>query len=442
MESFLERSFRLTGTVALAVAFILSTSAFGALPGVTEFHAPAEQITDAELSAVLDARVAAADVVALGETVHGSSGLLRIQTRLVRYLVEKHGLRLIVWENPALRSLELAQWVSSCATAKSTPPIDVLYMPTPSDLALWDWVCEFNLSHPRDPVAFRGMDIWDRPWEHYARIRALAARIGSHAPLLKSIETSCPGYGASSWPEIDDVLGRAAHDGRFLPEAAYAGCRAALTALLDAFRRSGLEKSREKVPGSDEAFELAISASTMLGWLGFYNYNWSNDILSWNERDTAQGRNLALVMEKHGATRAILSAHTSHVSHNRSPADWWGFGDIKSGVFFFTRMTGKKVFSIALTAYEASGTQGAWSLPVARNSVDRKLHDSGHAFSFFTSTAAFLSEHPKWWIQNQNYPGPYESGVEIVPADHFDAFIWLDRSSLDRALPARPMWQP
>jgi erythromycin esterase-like protein len=230
------------------------------------------------------------------------------------------------------------------------------------------------------------------------------------------------------------VLGRAAYDGKFLPEADYEKCRAGLTAVLDA--------SRQRAPGSDEAFELAISASTMLGWLGFYNYNWSNDILSWNERDLAQGRNLMLVMEKHNAKRAILSAHTSHVSHNRSPADWWGFGDIKSGVFFFTKMTGKKVFNIAFTAYQASGTQGEWSLPVARNSLDRKLRVSGHAFSFFTSNAAFLSENPKWWIQNQNYPGPYESGVELNPGDHFNAFIWLDRSLLDRALPARPMWQP
>jgi erythromycin esterase-like protein len=215
-----------------------------------------------------------------------------------------------------------------------------------------------------------------------------------------------------------------------------------LTAVLKASRQSGLEKSKAKHPGSDEAFELAMSASTLLGWLGFYNYNWTNDILSWNERDMAQGRNLMLAMEKHGAARAILSAHTSHVSHNRSPADWWGFGDIKSGVFFFTKTTGRKVFNIAFTAYEASGTQGTWSLPVARNSMDRKLHAAGHAFSFFTANAGFLSEHPRWWMQNQNYPGPYESGVEIVPGDHFDAFIWLDRSHLDRALPARPMWQP
>jgi len=427
---------------ALVIAFILSTPVLGALPGVTEFSTSPEKITDSELSALLDARVAAADVVALGESVHGSSGFLKIQTRLIRYLVEKHGLRLIVWENPALRSLELGRWVSSCTTVKIPTPIDVLYMPTTSDLALWDWVCDFNLSHLGDPIVFRGMDVWDRPWEHYAKIQASGIRVGIDPLLLKSIETVCPAYRASSWAEIEIIFGQLESRGRFLPNADYETCRASLTALLNASRQSGMEKKQKKDPGSDEAFELAISASTMLGWLGFYNYNWSDDILSWNERDLAQGRNLMLVMAKHGATRAILSAHTSHTSHNRSPADWWGYGDLKSGVFFYTALTRKKVFNIAFTAYEASGTQGEWSYPTASNSLDKKLHESGHDFSFFPSNAAFLSEHSKWWMQNQNFPGPYESGVEFTPRDHFDAFIFFKRSHLDKALPARPMWQP
>ena len=424
------------------IAFILSTPTFGALPGVTEFSTSPEQITNAELSALLDARVRPADVVALGESLHGSSGFLRIQTRLIRYLVEHHGLRLIVWENPALRSLELTRWVSSCTKARTPAPVDVLYMPTQSDLALWDWVCDFNLSHPGDPILFRGMDIWDRPWEHYSKIKALGIAAGIDPVLLKSIEVSCPAYPSRSWPEIEIIFGQLQREGKFLPEEDYEKCRMSLTSLLNTARQSGSGKKRAKDPRSDEAFELAISASTMLGWLGFYNFNWSNDISSWNERDLAQGRNLMLIMEKVDVKRSILAAHTSHVSHNRSPADWWGYGDFKSGIYFFTGLTGKKVFNIAFTAYEASGTQGDWSLPPAGNSVDRKLHDSGHAFAFFASNAAFLSEHKKWWLQNGNFPGPYESGVELGLGDHFDAFVFFARSHLDQALPARPMWQP
>lgn len=426
----------------LSIAFFVSTAACGALPGVTEFSTSPENVTDAELSALLRANVAAADVIAIGESVHGSAGLLGIQARLIRYLVENHGLRLIVWENPALRSLELGHWVSSCTTVRTPAPIDVLYWPTQADLALWDWVCDFNRSHPGDPIAFRGMDVWDRPWDHYSKIQALGLGVGVDPVLLKSIGKFCPAHQASSWPEIEIVFGQLQRDGKFVPEADYEECRAILTALHDASRQSAREKKNRNDAGSDAAFELAISASTLLGWLEFYNYNWSDDILSWNGRDLAQGRNLMLLMERHDARRAIVSAHTSHISHNRSPADWWGYGNLKSGIFFFTAMSRMKIFNIALTAYHATGTQGDWSLPAAGNSLDKKLHDAGHGFSFFMSNAAFLSENSKWWMQNGNFPGPYQSGVELAPGDHFDAFFFLDRSPLDKALPNRPVWQP
>ena len=332
--------------------------------------------------------------------------MLRIQTRLIRYLVERHGLRLIVWENPTLRSLEprrlglgVHERQNAGADRRALLPHEIRPAAVRLDLRI-------QPRSPRRSDRVPGHGYWDRPWEHYARIRALSGASASIPLLAKNIETLCPAYELSSWPEIDAMFGPVSHFGKFVPEADYEKCRAALTALLDASRQSGLDKQKRKDPGADDAFELAISASTILGWLGFINYNWSSDVLSWNARDEAQARNLMLVMEKHNAARAILSAHTSHVSHNRSPADWWGFGDIKSGVYFFSRMTSKKVFNIAFTAYEASGVQGHWSLPTARNSLDKKLSDSGHAFSFFASDAAFLREHPKWWIQNQNYPGP------------------------------------
>jgi erythromycin esterase-like protein len=348
---------------------------------------------------------------------------------------------LIVWENPTLRSLELARWLSSCVKTKTAPPIDVLYMPTTSDLPLFEWMCDFNRSRPNDPIVFRGMDVWDRPWEHYSRIQTLGMRAGVDAALLKTVARICPAHAASSWSDIHAIIAPVQSDKTVFPAAELDKCRAVLTALLDTATKIGTEK-RKSDAAFDDAFELALSASTALGWLEFYHYNWADDIQSWNGRDRAQGRNIKLVMEQHGAKRAIVSAHTSHASHNRSPANWWGFGDIKSGIYFFSAMTRKKVFNIAFTAYEASGTQGEWSLPTARNSLDKKLHDAGHTFSFFFSDAPFVTESSRWWIQNQNYPGPYENGVELILRDHFDAFFFFSKSHLDKALPARQMWEP
>ena len=147
----------------LIAALLMSAPVFAALPGVTEFKMAPEKIPDAELSALLRERVAAADVIAIGETVHGSSALLKLQARLIRYLVAEHGLRLIVWENPPLRSLELSRWLAACIKTRSPAPVDVLYFPTLSDAPLLEWMCDFNRSNPGTPIVFRGMDVWDRP---------------------------------------------------------------------------------------------------------------------------------------------------------------------------------------------------------------------------------------------------------------------------------------
>jgi erythromycin esterase-like protein len=427
---------------AALLAFFLGTSvSAAALPGVTELSGPPEKLTDTELAALLRPRIVGADVIAIGESVHGSSGFLRMQTRVIQHLVTQHGLRLIAWETAVLRSLDLTHWLAACPTTRAPVPIGALYGPTASDLPLFEWACEYNRSHPTDPIVFRGMDVWDRPWEHYARIESLGDATGLPARTIADLK-SCPARGAASWDEVRLIQTDLARDRRYLPAPAYAQCRAALTSILDGARQAGAAKRKTDARAADDAYEVALSASTLLGWLGYYDQLYRNDIESWNERDRAQGRNLMLLMEKHGAARAILAAHTSHVSHGRSPADWWGYGDLKSGVHFFSALTGKRVFNIALTAYYASGNQGEWMLPAARNSMDRKLYDAGHLFSLFFSDAAFLAEHPRWWMQNGNNAEKYENGVEIVPKDHFDAYIYFERSLLDRELPARDTWEP
>lgn len=413
-----------------------------ALPGVSEFRNPPESLADADLEPLLS-RARGADVVAIGETVHGSAGLLRVQTRLIRHLVEQQGIRLIVWETAVLRSRELAQWLAGCAGGPTppdaAPPLDVFYFPTAADAPLWRWACRRNAANPRDPVIFRGMDVWDRPWEHHRQIREIGARLGLASAQLAAVEKHCTGAGARDWAEADAALALMQQRARLHDDAGLRNCQAALEVVLEAARMIGREANDEA--RREAAYELALSASTLQGWLGFHHYAGLNDLASWNERDRAQGRNLVLLMERHAAPHAILAAHTSHTSHNRSPADWWGSGDLKSGVYFFQQLSGRRVFNIALTAYKAAGAQGDWLEPRAADSIDKALHDAGHRFAWFFADAAFLARHPRWWLQNGNAAG-MENGIHLVPRDHFDAYVYIDHSPLEGLLPARSVWQP
>jgi len=434
----------LARAILLFALLLLCGRAVAALPGVQELRAAPEAVTDEELLPLFDGAARQADVVALGETVHGSSGLLRIQTRLIRHLVERQGIRLIVWETAVLRSRGLAQWLAGCADGRtapsSEPPLDVLYFPTAADRPLWIWACQHNARHPRAPVVFRGMDVWDRPWEHHQRIPELAARLGLPPALHAAIEKHCITAGVRDWVQADAALHALQQRARQRDDTGLHACRAALDAVLGA--AEGL--ARAAAAGGvrrEEAYELALSASTLQGWLGFHHHAGVDDLQSWNERDRAQGRNLMLLMALHDAPRAVLAAHTSHTSHNRSAADWWGSGDLKSGVYFFRQLSGRRVFNVALTAYKAAGAQGDWLEPRAADSMDKALHDAGHRLAWFFADAAFLSKHPRWWLQNGNAAG-MENGIHIVPRDHFDAYVYIDHSPLQDLLPARPVWQP
>ncbi|MBY0266888.1 MAG: erythromycin esterase family protein [Burkholderiales bacterium] len=423
---------------------LFSGSVAAALPGVREFSATPEALGDAELSVLFGTSARNADVVAIGETVHGSAGLLRVQTRLIRHLVEQQGMRLIVWETAVLRSRELAQWLAACASGRTpsdaAPPIDVLYFPVEADGPLWRWACRYNAANPRDPVIFRGMDVWDRPWEHHRQIRDNSARLGLPAVQIAAIDKHCASAGARDWAEADAALARMQQRARLRDDAGLRACQQALELVLEAARVIGREAVQDE-PRREGAYELALSASTLQGWLGFHHYAAVDDVASWNERDRAQGRNLMLLMERHAVPRAVLAAHISHVSHNRSPADWWQSGDLKSGVYFFQKLSGRRVFNVALTAYKAAGAQGDWLEPRAADSMDRALHEAGHRFAWFSGEAAFLSGHPRWWLQNGNAIG-MENGISIVPRDHFDAYVFIDQSPLEGLLPARPVWQP
>ena len=78
------RRFAATSLVCITLA-LFTASASAALTGVTELASKPEQITDAQLATLLGSRIESADVIAIGESVHGSAGLLRVQTRVIRH---------------------------------------------------------------------------------------------------------------------------------------------------------------------------------------------------------------------------------------------------------------------------------------------------------------------------------------------------------------------
>ncbi len=433
----------LRSLVLLLLPFSLAHAA-SSLDGFVPLSETPSAITDVELAS-WSSEIPAQGVVALGESVHGSEPFLKLQARLIRYLVENRGFRVVIWENALHRSRELQTYLSSCRSRMSVPPIDTLYMPTQADIEFFSWACAFNLAHPGDPIVFRGMDIWDRPWSHFSDLIALNAELGLGASVtLDDAKRVCPIVGADNWTATRPTFAKLNTDKQFLPAADFLTCLERLNEfdrqLRDLINRSVVSPYAKK-----RAYSGRLNVSTLIGWLKYYDIVRTSSANAWNERDQAQARNIKFILEQESVTKAVLIAHTSHTSHGRSDADWWGLGlgAIQSGVHYLETIQGIPVKNYALTGYEVSGTQGEFLKPTAPDSLDLYLHDQGVRAGYVPSSAAFLSRYSKWWFQNENVAGPFENGVYVTLADHFDGYFFFDTSLLGlKAEPWRDIWKP
>src|SRR5687768_6995995 len=124
------------------IAVLSSLVLFASLPshardGIYPLEGVDPSLPDAELR-FLDPVVGDARFVGIGESVHGSDGMIKIQHRLIKYLVLHHGFRTLMWENPVIRSIGLTEWVEKCPN--EPPPINLLYDPVKAQLEIFEWI--------------------------------------------------------------------------------------------------------------------------------------------------------------------------------------------------------------------------------------------------------------------------------------------------------------
>lgn len=431
-------------TLATILCFAAGSASARNIPGIIPISGVDVDLPDAELR-VIDPLVKGARFVALGESVHGSAGFLKLEHRITKYLVERKGFRLVILENPVIRSAGLTEWVDGCATGRSKGkklPIDLIYEPTDEDWDFFVWMCDFNRAHRKDPIRFRGMDIWDRPWEHQERMEKLAKKLSlDFESELAITRKHCWAHGDSDWSQWDEYM-KILQREKKIPVADYVPCTEALRKM---------EKTVNQFLGrslSDRAFydahSLIQSIQTSYGFQGNFNFAYQDFGKRWNSRDLAQAKNQYSIWEQEGELRAVLIAHTTHTSKMMSGSDWWktGFGEFKSGVFFLKQWLGNSVRTIGLTGYDVTGTQGEWAKPTSPESLDRVLHDLGYTVAFVDPYSKFIARQKRWWIQNENDESHYTDGVYMVPKDNFDAFFFVDKTHQGKAiLPWRPVFQ-
>jgi erythromycin esterase len=281
-----------------------------------------------------------ADVVALGEAVHGAAQPLDFRNRLFEYLVEKKGFTAIAIESGAVEGRVVHDYVAGGGGDLSEVLADGIswtFDRFPQNRALIQWLREYNadLRHVRK-VNFYGFDVPGSPGNPRARrgpdtalVEALTYLASVDAPASQELRTRIAPFLARirfSWQATDDRPGY---------ESLSKADRDALTAAIDDMinlmeRREADYIARSSAIDYAWGHRAAIGARQMDRWLRLIPFDWnrSNDVnqlvfANMDARDRAQADNLRWILDQEGPSgKLFVYAHDVHLSTTPIMTDW------------------------------------------------------------------------------------------------------------------------
>jgi erythromycin esterase len=241
----------------------------------------------------LEGRLACARVIGLGEATHGTSEFYRFRHRIIRYLVERAGCRLIGLEAGWAETLALQQVVfdGSGDAAAAVANLGYWMWDVWEFRALIDWLQAFNANRsPADRVGFFGFDALSGA----AAVDLLFRLLGPHGNDLP--------------PACRDLL----HECRSLQ---------AWQAPNDAIEAQHITRDLERLPGvlqpiplDDPTRHLALEAIALLQRVD-RRRRAELGPTSWNARDAEMASSILRELERQPSTGPmVVLAHNAHVA--------------------------------------------------------------------------------------------------------------------------------
>jgi erythromycin esterase len=254
---------------------------------------------DADL-APLDAMVADARVIGMGEGTHGTRELVQLRARMLRRLVRTAGVRALAVEATLAEGIALDRYVRGGAGDPRVLLSRLYFWVTNTQemLDVVQWLRAHNAGRPAaEQVGFVGVDV-----QYYGAaidsVSAYAARRSAPLGAFVASQYAC------FRDYRNDVRGRAA---AFFGDASVdvkARCRAAATAVRDSIAARGAG-----APSAD-AHDLALRLATVVEqYTSAYGSGGSA------ARDAAMADNTLWALRRLGAgARVVLWAHNAHVA--------------------------------------------------------------------------------------------------------------------------------
>ncbi|MFJ6386806.1 erythromycin esterase family protein [Streptomyces sp. NPDC091972] len=288
--------------------------------------------------------IGGAEVVGLGEATHGSRDFFRMKHRVFRYLVEEKGFRSFSLELPWSSGVRLNDYVVHGKgdledIAREEFQGSYRIWNNQDYLDLIEWMRDYNLHHPGDPVQFMGNDMGYAGPELYGRVTDYVAR--RYPRLLDRVTELYRGLA----PATD--AGTYSAEYFELPLAERRERSARTGEVYELLRR------QRPAPGADPREHMwmvqhARAIHQMARGMSFDFGDESQVAQMMRLRDQVMAENVAW-WHRHTGDRVLLSAHNTHVSYDSFDARY-----PKTQGAFLRDALGKDYVSIGFSFYQGS----------------------------------------------------------------------------------------
>ncbi|MGH9948647.1 MAG: erythromycin esterase family protein [Pyrinomonadaceae bacterium] len=250
---------------------------------------------------LLDELAGRVRVVGLGEATHGSREFNDLRFSLTRYLVERHGFRVIALEASASNLSQVASYING--ESELTPAMSGLiesniWIGQRTRRELIEWVHRWNKGHPKDRVQVIGVDASENPGARETLRVFLSRAYGED--LMKR------------WTAAERELAAADEQTAVFGDSGVDAATRQL--LLEVVAGMKLDAPILKSRFGALAFDSALEAAQTLA--EFADFNSGSDAAISHSRDWYMAaRVLRALQEKGASAKVVYWAHNAHVVH-------------------------------------------------------------------------------------------------------------------------------
>ena len=406
-------------------------------------------LSNQELTPLMTKIMNGTSILGIGESVHGSNQMLKMQQRLIQNAVEIQGVRVIFWESNLFATQDLNQYLKTCKGDLPSILRRAHSWSLEDEINTMNWLCKFNQNHKSDPVQIFGVDIYNfSELNHQWVIDKTSGT--KNGPQIKSLldqtKGVCVGHGKSRNQYMDEIFAYYYKDAQMSP-INFELCNQKLGAILNLLQNDA--SNTTKVSRLEYA-QMRIYARNLLAmqWYWLNRFSLGDTLVrAWKPRDSAMADNVLDFWQTLEKPKSIFMAHTSHVAKFHAPFIQTDPNlpaaqtehIFPAGTYLHERL-GSNYKVIGFTGYDIDGPQGDFAVPTSKKSLDLFIQKFIQLPVVWIDLSKGSKRFDQFrWLQHENGgKDAFKDGVWMNPTDHYDALIYIERSEVSTEVEPEP----